>query len=1366
MEIVVPKVEHSINAHKVASELQLSSSNDEFLLEAISQVELIENNLNSSIFHSVSREETPSPVMDLTETIQKASDLQETSNKVTYEMTREDTPSPTLHFGSPLSHKFSITNNKPIDMFQSPGKTNTNDIREDTPSPLTNLEHFDDSNILSTLDVNNHNILLDNEYTSKLDEFDETQILDSTQKLPTTGILTTSKITQLPKHLNYLNNQPERTEIKELNVADESTQVPFAINKDDSFHCQPQNVSTKGDKSNLLEVQIFGNVCTSEPNNCQLNEIKVQTIDLGDKQVESTIKTVPTLKITNLYSNTPKNEFKISTAQPVELVDQNSLNCHAKLSPTSKHCYSSISMSQLAKQKQNITENNFNTLKADDDDFFFYTAQKVESSINNSYINTKSNFNSIVICEDSNYNKNKLFEEKNQQDDKDFFNCPTQKLFIPKKNITTTKPSTTNVSETQTFSQFQQTSKTNKKNSSSDEGLTKLQEMDDDDFFNCPTQKLSISKKNITTAETSTINNEKTQQIPQQENEDFFNCPTQKLSISKKNITTAETSTINKEKTQQIPQQEDEDFFNCPTQKLSIPKNNIITTKPSTINESETQIFLQFQQTSKTNKKNSNSNEGLTKLQEMDDDDFFNCPTQKLSIPKNNIITTKPSTINESETQMFLQFQQTSKTNKKNSNSNEGLTKLQEMDDDDFFNCPTQKLSISKKNITTAETSTINNEKTQQIPQQEDEDFFNCPTQKLSIPKKNIPTTINELETQTFSQFQQINKSIKINSSIPEDLTQSPEIDENSLNHLHQNISITTKQKLTKLSTAIKKEEFKKCSESNKTSTMVSNNICTSNILENLTQILEMHDNVHFDCPIVPSVKSESFMNSQKKNLNDQDINEIKIVNSTVQSNISVISNGTKNLVVDQNLDITTNQKQTMQIDNINKDSYQKPSFVVSNSKNNLDVLSPKMCIKNNSLENKKKNEKPIICVRKDLLKSPESSNNKYLRSTNKSIILNKTVRLANENIDLPSSSKIVNNSENGLNVLSFKQESLTGSFVECQAPKYLKFKHQSKHMNESILYSPLNVPNLNTDLTLDHQSTVIAIQDKVGTSNSESASSNNSASQWKSLKMDKQNRGKMGNKENFIENKNENISVKKERYQTRAIAKKENSVELSRKRKHDGKSVDENNKKKCDENVKNVPIPLIHRTLETVVTFSYLRNREMKEFVEKTGGSVTDDITQCTVLVSDKIRCTMKILSAIGRGCPIVSANWVKHSYVVRVFEEIEEFITVDKDAERKYNFQLKESLAKARANKLLKGYTVLVTPSVKPGPKDMKVIITCAGGNYVVNWPKSMGQKNIIVTCNQDRNQWKAIWNNDKAKIIDSDTLITSIIRQKLIV
>lgn len=54
--------------------------------------------------------------------------------------------------------------------------------------------------------------------------------------------------------------------------------------------------------------------------------------------------------------------------------------------------------------------------------------------------------------------------------------------------------------------------------------------------------------------------------------------------------------------------------------------------------------------------------------------------------------------------------------------------------------------------------------------------------------------------------------------------------------------------------------------------------------------------------------------------------------------------------------------------------------------------------------------------------------------------------------------------------------------------------------------------------------------------------------------------------------------------------------------------------------------------------------------------------------------------------------------------FTDVNEFIVVDKDAERRFEFRLKESLAKARDHRLLDGYNILVTPSVKPGPKDMK--------------------------------------------------------------
>jgi len=58
----------------------------------------------------------------------------------------------------------------------------------------------------------------------------------------------------------------------------------------------------------------------------------------------------------------------------------------------------------------------------------------------------------------------------------------------------------------------------------------------------------------------------------------------------------------------------------------------------------------------------------------------------------------------------------------------------------------------------------------------------------------------------------------------------------------------------------------------------------------------------------------------------------------------------------------------------------------------------------------------------------------------------------------------------------------------------------------------------------------------------------------------------------------------------------------------------------------------------------------------------------------------------------------------ILNIFVDVDDFIIADKDAERKYKFQLKESLAKAKTKRLLDGYNVLVTPSVKPGPQEMK--------------------------------------------------------------
>lgn len=68
--------------------------------------------------------------------------------------------------------------------------------------------------------------------------------------------------------------------------------------------------------------------------------------------------------------------------------------------------------------------------------------------------------------------------------------------------------------------------------------------------------------------------------------------------------------------------------------------------------------------------------------------------------------------------------------------------------------------------------------------------------------------------------------------------------------------------------------------------------------------------------------------------------------------------------------------------------------------------------------------------------------------------------------------------------------------------------------------------------------------------------------------------------------------------------------------------------------------------------TFDYKSLSFLPKSFKLLGGYVTDEIAECTVLVTDKVRCSMKVLSAIAKGCPIVDANWVKHSYTVKMFQ------------------------------------------------------------------------------------------------------------------
>ncbi|XP_026810301.1 protein PF14_0175 isoform X2 [Rhopalosiphum maidis] len=980
-------------------------------------------------------------------------------------------------------------------------------------------------------------------------------------------------------------------------------------------------------------------------------------------------------------------------------------------------------------------------------------------------------------------------------DNEDFFNCPTQKLSITKKvHLKPKVSSTIHEQETQNILDFSKPSKkkltVSKKHSTSiNKESTQIPEMDDD-FFNCPTQKYTMSKNiNEKPIISNSIHEEETQK------------PTElaQLSITKSNTSSIDSTSINENLTE-VLKIDNEDFFDCPTQKLSNTKKvNRKSKVSSTIHEQETQNILEFSKPSKNY--SSSVQEDLTQIPEMDDD-FFNRPTQKISISKNIVEKPKISnSIHEEETQNPTEFAQLSIT-KSNTSSidstsiNENLTEVLKIDNEDFFDCPTQKLSTTKKvNRKSKVSSTIHEQETQnilefskpsknysssvqedltQIPDVDD-DFFNRPTQKISISnniveKPRISNSIHEEETQKSTELVQFNNtktSISNTDSIniKKELTKVLKIDNDDFfNCPTQKLSFTKNTDLKpKVSSTVHDEVTQELIDKpigNIESTSNSNTISKH---KSSIQVPEI-DNDFFNCPtqnisIAKKINLLANVSSIANKENTQKPAEFSELNKT-NTNISKTDFTNKY----NDFDKLNNHRQAIEPDNKN---VQKSKCINSNT---IDLSNVQLPVCNDNSSNSLKINKPKIYVREDLCISysgNSSNSTNILNKPNENTVMNNiniTVPIL-KNINLTGCSKTSIDRKTDLNTLSsIKQEHLTDDSVQSRVSISRKHNDRLKRMDESI-FSPLNIPDISANSLLEHHSSSKTVEDNLNALNCKPSTSSNDASVWKSFWNKKKVQCQVKGKSDKQGNSKITHEVKenKERYQTRAMTRKENASILNRKRKQDG--VEESNKKICTR--KKILESLVENSTETVVSFSYLKSRhlqEMKQFVDKTGGTVTDEITECSVLVTDKIRCTMKILSAIARGCPIVNANWLKHSYTVQMFQDVDDFLIVDKDAERKYKFQLKESLAKAKTKRLLDGYNVLVTPSVKPGPQEMKVIISCAGGNYVLNWTNTQYSKELIVTCDKDRNRWKPAWDNDFAKIIDSDTLVTSIIRQKL--
>ncbi|XP_015121786.1 mediator of DNA damage checkpoint protein 1 [Diachasma alloeum] len=190
------------------------------------------------------------------------------------------------------------------------------------------------------------------------------------------------------------------------------------------------------------------------------------------------------------------------------------------------------------------------------------------------------------------------------------------------------------------------------------------------------------------------------------------------------------------------------------------------------------------------------------------------------------------------------------------------------------------------------------------------------------------------------------------------------------------------------------------------------------------------------------------------------------------------------------------------------------------------------------------------------------------------------------------------------------------------------------------------------------------------------------------------------------------------------------------------------------------------HRTQQ--VLFTGVKEQVDQDSVAALGGIVTDHPHEATILVTDKVRRTVKFFCAISRGIPIVSIAWLQSSVAAKKFLDPSKYILHDPASETRYKFNLGRSLNRAREGKLLEGRTIVLTSKLSgPSIPDLKTMVQTAGGKSLVRAPAIWPPDSVIVSCPEDLPKVKKMLSrakNVRVHVVDIEFLLSGLLRQEL--
>lgn len=137
---------------------------------------------------------------------------------------------------------------------------------------------------------------------------------------------------------------------------------------------------------------------------------------------------------------------------------------------------------------------------------------------------------------------------------------------------------------------------------------------------------------------------------------------------------------------------------------------------------------------------------------------------------------------------------------------------------------------------------------------------------------------------------------------------------------------------------------------------------------------------------------------------------------------------------------------------------------------------------------------------------------------------------------------------------------------------------------------------------------------------------------------------------------------------------------------------------------------------------------------MNKYGVETASAWNDATLLLTDRVKRTTKFLCSLASSKQLVSIEWINECRKKKKLLNPDDYPIEDKDAEKKWNFSLSESVSRAFRHQVLKGFTFFATPCIEFDFFELKQVIEACGGKLLSELPSS-GKTNVtIVSCPAD--------------------------------